>query len=236
MIIALSHRSGTELSHKYQEWLSAFSAVTCIAMNEHAPEEYETILQTCSGIIFTGGADIHPSRYGKSDRLSECVIEPERDEKEEQLRELSLRLRIPILAICRGEQFFAVQHGGSLVVDIPTDINNHQQHGKIDGHDSFHQIMIEPRTLLHKLIKSDTSIVNSAHHQSILRVPSDFTATSYAPDGVIESIEWADPTGKPFFLGVQWHPERMDIESPCSSAIAKHFLMEAESYSLLMRT
>ena len=235
MNIALSHRSGTEHSFLYEKWLGTFSTATFIAMNEVPVEEYQSVLRTCSGIVFTGGADVHPGLYGADNRLTECTIEPERDEKETILRDLSLELQIPILAICRGEQFFAVKHGGSLVVDIPTDIHQSMIHGKIEGKDSFHSITIEPRSLLHKLTKVDEAIVNSAHHQSIIDVPADFIATSFAPDGVIESIEWADTTGKPFFLGVQWHPERMDYSSSCSSSIAQHFMMEAESYSLLLR-
>lgn len=235
MNIALSHRSGTEHSMLYQHWLNSHQPVDCFAMNDYAVEEYEHVLSTCSGIIFTGGADIHPSRYGSEDRISECAIEPERDDRESALLEIALQLRLPILAICRGEQFFAIMHGGSLVVDIPTDIPNAITHGKVDGRDSYHSISIEAKSLLHKLTRLDESIVNSAHHQAIKILPSELIASSLSSDGIIESIEWADPIGKPFFMGVQWHPERMDYTSPCSSSIREHFLMEAESYSLLMR-
>jgi putative glutamine amidotransferase len=115
-------------------------------------------------------------------------------------------------------------------------VNTEHQHHQQDGKDGMHPIIIEPRTLLHKLIKTQEAIVNSAHHQAVSMLPDIFIASSKAPDGIIESIEWSDPTGKPFFLGVQWHPERMDYDSPSSSAIAQHFLMEAESYSLLLRS
>lgn len=235
MNIALSHRSGTESSYAYEHWLATFGDIQCIAMNEVSTEDYRTILTTCSGIVFTGGADVHPALYGAEHRMSECSIEPERDERETFLYELAMELKLPILAICRGVQFFAVKHGGSLFIDIQTDISNALSHGKVDGNDSNHTIQIETKSLLHKLTKQEDATVNSAHHQSIKYVSPDFIASSSAPDGVIESIEWSDPTGKPFFLGVQWHPERMDYSSPCSSSIAQHFLLEAESYSLLLR-
>jgi putative glutamine amidotransferase len=187
-------------------------------------------------LVFTGGADVHPSRYGMEHRIGECKTEPERDISEALIQEIALNVNLPILSICRGEQFFAVMHGGSLIIDIPTDIGTDHQHHQIDGIDGIHPIHIESRTLIHKLIKSDQAIVNSAHHQAVSNLPDVLIASSRAPDGIIESIEWSDPTGKPFFLGVQWHPERMEYDSPCSYAIAQHFLMEAESYSLLLRS
>lgn len=237
MIIAFSHIQPMDGPSNYERWLTHFGGdITFIALNEYPMEEYARLLQECSGIVFTGGADIHPSRYGMEHRIGECSIEVERDEREAIIRDLALEQNLPILSICRGEQFFAVMNGASLIVDIPTDIGSDYQHHQIDGKDGMHPIMIEPRTLVHKLIKSDEAIVNSAHHQAVLNLPDILIASSKAPDGIIESIEWSDSTGKPFFLGVQWHPERMDYESPCSYAIAQHFLMEAESYSLLLRS
>ena len=34
-------------------------------------------------------------------------------------------------------------------------------------------------------------------------------ANAQSEDGIIEGIEWADKSEKPFLLGIQWHPERM---------------------------
>jgi len=236
MIIAFSHIQHASSPSNYEKWLRHFGGdIQFLALNEYPTEDYETLLRTCSGLVCTGGADVHPSRYGMEHRIHECTIEPDRDERESLIQEIALNVNIPILSICRGEQFFAVMQGGSLIVDIPTDIVSDYQHHQIDGIDAMHPITIEPRTLVHKLIKAEEAIVNSAHHQAVTKLPDHLIATSKAPDGVIESIEWSDPTGKPFFLGVQWHPERMDYQSPCSYSIAQHFLMEAESYSLLLR-
>jgi putative glutamine amidotransferase len=237
MIIAFSHIQQANGPSNYEKWLSHFGGdIRFIALNEYPKEDYSSILQTCSGLVFTGGADVHPARYGMEHRIAECKTEPERDEREILIQEIALNLNIPILSICRGEQFFAVIHGASLIIDIPTDVGNEHQHHQVDSKDGMHPIIIEPRTLVHKLIKTEETIVNSAHHQAVTMLPDIFIASSKAPDGIIESIEWSDPTGKPFFLGVQWHPERMDYDSPSSSEIARHFLMEAESYSLLLRS
>jgi putative glutamine amidotransferase len=48
-----------------------------------------------------------------------------------------------------------------------------------------------------------TTIV-SAHHQGVTD-PGRLRTVALAPDGVIEAID--DPK-RPFYVGVQWHPER----------------------------
>ena len=236
MIIALSYKANTVKSSFYEQWLTSFHpGLTIIAMNEIDSSEYENVLQSCSGIVFTGGADVHPELYGKPERIDDCTTEVERDTNETLLAELASKMNLPILGICRGEQFYAVFAGGSLIVDIKKDTGSDIVHTTIDGNDSQHAITIEPGTLLKKITKIDECIVNSAHHQAVEYLPESLTIAALSPDGIIEAYEWSDPTGKPFFLGLQWHPERMEYDSPCSGKIAQHFLYEAESYSLLLR-
>jgi putative glutamine amidotransferase len=47
-------------------------------------------------------------------------------------------------------------------------------------------------------------IVTSWHHQALAE-SGPFEAIGWSDDGVLEAIR--DPN-KPFYLGVQWHPER----------------------------
>jgi putative glutamine amidotransferase len=51
-------------------------------------------------------------------------------------------------------------------------------------------------------------------------------ANSHSADGVIEGMEWADKTDKPWLLTVQWHPERMvDKDSnPFSKNVREAFI------------
>lgn len=48
--------------------------------------------------------------------------------------------------------------------------------------------------------------VNSIHHQAIAEPSPKGRIVAWAPDGTPEALEFG---GKPFFIGVQWHPEQM---------------------------
>jgi putative glutamine amidotransferase len=49
--------------------------------------------------------------------------------------------------------------------------------------------------------------VNSSHHQSIDRPGRNLQVAARAADGVVEAVEYTGDN--PWFVGVQWHPERM---------------------------
>jgi putative glutamine amidotransferase len=46
-----------------------------------------------------------------------------------------------------------------------------------------------------------------------------------SPDGIIEGMERREPEGRPFFMAIQWHPERMaNTESNFVKNIRQSFL------------
>ena len=52
-------------------------------------------------------------------------------------------------------------------------------------------------------------------------------ATAKSADSIIEAVEYASPSGKPFLLGIQWHPERfVDYSDPFSGRIIERFISE----------
>jgi gamma-glutamyl-gamma-aminobutyrate hydrolase PuuD len=46
--------------------------------------------------------------------------------------------------------------------------------------------------------------VSCHHHQAVAEVGAGLVPTAHAQDGLVEAVE--DP-GRPFVIGVQWHPE-----------------------------
>ncbi len=178
------------------------------------------------GILFTGGSDIDPVRYGKQAEVNLCdEIDEARDQIEFTIADASEQNGIPTLGICRGLQLLNVHRGGTLVTDIEKFGGGH--HTKIADADSRHRVQIASGSYLRKILGAGEGEINSAHHQAAERVGEGFTVSARAQeDGTIEGLEWADPTGKPFFLAVQWHPERMGYDEKFAGRLFDTFLWE----------
>lgn len=187
-------------------------------------------IKKCSSLLLTGGADIYPEFYNdweegknKSDYI------PERDGFEFKLLEFALENNYPILCICRGLQVINCKLNGSLINDIETIRGTN--HRKIsDAEDRIHKVNIDEATLLFNVVNKKQGNVNSSHHQAIDRLGEGLIVTAKADDGIIEGVEWAEKENKPFFLAIQWHPERMlDKSSPFSRNILKRFKEETNN-------
>ena len=177
-------------------------------------------------MVFTGGPDIAPERYGKPEGSEKCEgVDRRRDEHEFRLYERAGQRELPVLGICRGAQLINVARGGTLVPDIAT----RGAHTKNDGVDARHDVVVEnPRSLVGELARGARARVNSSHHQAVDRLATPFVVTARsADDGVIEAYEWAEPQRKPFLLAVQWHPERMDQPEALAGAVFECFLRAA---------
>lgn len=173
----------------------------------------ETALAGVGGLLLTGGEDVAPALYGEAKHPATVEVAPERDAFEIALVKEARRIGLPIFAICRGVQVLNVACGGTLVQDIPTQMENALPHAfTVPPHKPFdyaHDVWVDDSSLLAKLMAerlngSDSCAVNSRHHQAVKDVAAGFKVVATAPDGIIEAIE--DPASR-FCLGVQWHPE-----------------------------
>ena len=181
-------------------------------------------------LVLSGGVDTHP-KYYRSNNLK-YPHAPEnfnevRDEFEIKLFKRALQKKIPILGICRGMQLINCILEGDLVQDNGSSAN--EMH-KNEGKDKLHAIKIQSGTLLNEIIGAENGEVNSAHHQSINHLGKGLIVNARSIDGIIEGIEWESKNEKPFFLGVQWHPERMNQQalkdSPLSKNIREKLIIE----------
>ena len=118
-----------------------------------------------------------------------------------------------VLGICRGAQLINVALGGTLFQDIATQVETAGPHVHADYDRHSHAIEWAADSGFAKLYPGVTSgDVVSIHHQSInalgrgLRVEARSTS-----DGITEAIRLE---GRPYVLGVQWHPEFHPPGSP----------------------
>jgi putative glutamine amidotransferase len=214
----------SKLAPNYEAWLKRLCpGLEIVNFDGREPGDFRIRVQEYSGLVLTGGGDIHPSLYGNPDTEHYCQgIDIRRDELEFSMLEAALTCNMPILAICRGLQVLNVFLGGTLIPHIPS------LPGKLlhkDQADVNHGISINPDSELFRISRTHNPIVNSSHHQAIDKPGSGLLITAISEDGITEAAEVKDHNRR-FCVGVQWHPERMDWENPMSNGLGKVFIKE----------
>lgn len=169
----------------------------------------DPLLEVADGLLLSGGSDLHPAAFGE-EVLFPAPMQLERDRVELRAVRLALAAGLPVLAVCRGHQVAAVALGGALHQDLSLRPGT-AEHRTRGGRPTFHRVLVEPWSLLARLLGVTDLVVNSTHHQLVRedRLPSGLAICGRAEDGAVEAIEAAD--GR-FLVGVQWHPEALDDE------------------------
>jgi putative glutamine amidotransferase len=226
--IALSKGSPDTSYANYYNWVHNLdSTVVCIDMYAMSIDSALDLFRGCSGLILTGGTDINPALYNKAYDTVRCwPIDNKRDELEIRLLDSAIAWNKPVLGICRGSQLINVAFGGSLVVDIPQDRPNAEVHQCDDYLNCFHDVRLTPNSRLSQISGVRQGEVTTNHHQAVDALGKDLMMSAYTAQGIPEAIEWADTASRPFLIGVQWHPERMELDDPLSGAIGRRFLEE----------
>ncbi len=188
-------------------------------------------VRRCDGVLFTGGDDIDPKYYAKklSPALRKTVnVDPrERDMREFILVEEVFRQRKPVLGICRGHQVINVALGGSLVVDIKTEMSEALNHRQMEKKSQVvHEARLTEGSLLAKITGKRHLGVNSTHHQAVARVAKLLRVTAASEDGVVEGLELKPEKRHllPYFMTVQFHPERLAPRHPEHQALFDSFI------------
>jgi gamma-glutamyl-gamma-aminobutyrate hydrolase PuuD len=185
--------------------------------SEDAVEETLAILD---GIVFSGGADVDPARYGAEPHPETDMPQQRRDAGEMALLQGALERDMPVLAICRGFQLLNVARGGDLVQHLPEEVG-HSDHKQVPGEFAVHPVEVKEGTLLAGIV-GERSDVTSHHHQALGRVGEGLVETAWAADGTLEGVE--DPSLR-FAVGVQWHPEASE-----DAALFEALVEQARAY------
>ncbi len=195
-----------QTTHGYVKAILAVGGAPLMLGPSVDPDVLRVYLDHCDGILFSGGKDIVPSRFGE-ETLPECgTQDAARDEEEFILMEMAFSRRLPVFCICRGMQLLNCFQGGSLYQDIHSQCPGTLKHDEYSRHfETIHSVSIQKGSLID--VADTTEIaVNSCHHQAVKKLGHGLVPTAYAPDGIIEGIELA---GYPFAVGIQWHPESL---------------------------
>jgi putative glutamine amidotransferase len=187
------------------------------------------LLAGLSGVCLSGGPDLDPAFYGASPHPKLDPLKPAIDRFELAVVAEAERLGMPLLAICRGAQVLNVAHGGDLFQHLPDDVGEAVRHTRPGPGDPvvWHEVSVQPGSLLARALGTDRLEVNSFHHQAPRRVGDGLRGVATAPDGVVEGLE---APGAEWELGVQWHPEAI-ADRPEQAALFAAFVEAARRYA-----
>ncbi|TWP35672.1 gamma-glutamyl-gamma-aminobutyrate hydrolase family protein [Leekyejoonella antrihumi] len=159
------------------------------------------VLPRLDGLIISGGADVDPARYGQAPGDHTTSWRDDRDAWELALLAAADECDVAMLGICRGMQVMVVHGGGTLQQHLP-DAVHHDGHSP--GGDVYGTTAVDvlPGSPLGALVGAQIR-VRCHHHQSVAEHPG-LEPAARAADGTLEAVHRAD---RPFWLGVQWHPE-----------------------------
>jgi len=187
----------------------------------------EALLARADGLLLTGGGDVDPAFFGGDpENPTLKSVSRLRDRMELFLTQRLLdEGQRPVLGICRGCQVMNVAAGGTLVLDLPSEIGGAVNHSDSRHFELVHDVEIAAGTRLHALVGATAIRVNSSHHQAVKDLaPRLRVAGRCVNDGVVEAIELDGPQ---FFLGAQWHPERLHDRHEPSAALFRALVAAA---------
>lgn len=219
------------LSRAYQEAVLAAGGLPlvlpCIASAEMVAE----CVRRCDGVLLTGGYDVNPKLYARQlpPKLKKTVgaAPPERDLRELMVIDEVFRQRKPVFGICRGHQLMNVALGGTLVVDIKSQVPGALNHQRMDKRSAVaHEARLTGGSMLAKITGKQKLGVNSTHHQAVGRVAQALRVTALSADGIVEALELQPAAAHllPFFMTVQFHPERLASRHPEHQELFNSFI------------
>jgi putative glutamine amidotransferase len=228
--------TSSSLSFRYEQAILQGGGIPVVAPMTTDRAILAEAVRRVDGVLLTGGDDINPNLYADklSPKLRKTVMVPP-DVESRDLRELILIVEVfeqrkPLLAICRGFQMLNVAFGQELIVDIPSQVPGALNHKRTDkaGEALTHEVPLTAGSLLSKITGKKTLGVNSSHHQGVLETAEPFTAVARTEDGIVEAMELKPEAMNgsprpPFFLAVQFHPERL-VKRPEHQAIFSRFV------------
>jgi len=184
-----------KINKKYCDAIKKFGALP-ILIGTYDLDYIKIIIKHASGILLSGGGDVHAKFFNQWLNKNANNINFERDKFEIELTRAAFEKNIPILGICRGMQVLNIALGGDILQDIKNHPNN--------SYEPVHQVDILENTKLAQIVRKKKIKVNSMHHQAINNLSNELIISGLSQDKLIESIE--SPL-QDFVLGVQWHPE-----------------------------
>ena len=176
-------------------------------------------LWMADAVLLPGGGDMSPCWYGQEPLPSLYGVNEDQDAFDLVMARWAIQQKIPLLAICRGNQVVNVALGGTLVQDMSetTGGRNHRQ--------LVQDIELAADSPLRDVVPRDRITISCSHHQCIDELADKLQPAAYAADGTIEAVTLAGHEG--WFLGLQWHLEDLADSDQVQQEIFRAFVTAA---------
>lgn len=146
-------------------------------------------------------------------------INYERDKSEMAIAREFIRLKKPIMGICRGHQLINVLFRGMLYQHIP----NHRFHRGENGADAVHANLSSDGSFLCEMYGCRFTS-NSMLHQAVKKVGEGLRVIS-AADDELSTVEALEHESLPIF-SVQWHPEGLCFDKHRNDTVDGRYIFE----------
>ena len=172
-------------------------------------------IEVADGILLPGGGDLAAHWSGQAPHHSQYDVDEVQDAFDLALARVALQDRLPVLAVCRGNQVVNVACGGDLVQDLVEAVGSDHRH-------LVHTIDVVDDSPLRRVVPESQLTISCFHHQGVGSLGKGLRASAYAADGTIEAVTLDDHDG--WYLGVQWHPEDTADSDPRQAGIFEAFV------------
>ncbi|MGE5630299.1 MAG: gamma-glutamyl-gamma-aminobutyrate hydrolase family protein [Caulobacteraceae bacterium] len=222
-------RSKTTCNWHYINSVAICGGLPLVLPNIDTGDNIDSIMRLADGILFSGGADVHPKYFNEEIKVDNMTICERRDSFEMSLAERVLASDMPVLGICRGMQLLNIAAGGNIYQDIGAQYKTSIKHSNPESPrwEIIHKVKPVENSKYYGLYSAAEKGVNSFHHQAVKDLASGFKVSAYSEDGLIEAYE-AD--GERFLFGIQWHPEGMAEKYPEELELFRQFIKSANKY------
>jgi putative glutamine amidotransferase len=175
-------------------------------------------LAMADGVLLPGGGDLAAHWAGQEPHASQYDVDETQDAFDLALARVAIEDRLPLLAICRGNQVVNVARGGDLVQDLVESLGTDHRH-------LVHQIEVVEDSPLRQVVPGHEMTISCYHHQGVGSLGKGLRASAYAEDGTVEAVTLDDHDG--WYLGIQWHPEDTAASDPQQAGIFAAFVSAA---------
>jgi putative glutamine amidotransferase len=168
-------------------------------------------------VLLPGGGDLAAHWSGQAPHESQYDVDAEQDAFDLAVARWALATRVPMLAICRGNQVVNVALGGDLVQDMDEVSGGDHRH-------LTHRLRVDASSPLAGVVGA-SPLVSCYHHQCLGRLGAGLVPVAKADDGTVEAV--ALPGHDGWYLGVQWHPEDTAGEDSAQAGLFRSLVAAA---------